>query len=666
MAAVSARPASRPSAHLIDKVADRWVRSLGLDTAFTRSGGFRAREVSQDTIRLEWVALERMAGYRQVSAEVSLESGMITVDRPFSHWSDLPSARSRVLIVPDILTFIALSKAINSESVFPFVMVTPVTGLRTPPEWLDLRYWDFKSVTVLSDKLSNPMPVFNFLANQGLKNLGIMSPTGAATWRSWALGRRVRYSDFAAVEGMALPACAFTPTAIEDVSTLGQLRRGLRTLDGEGRLCRLVSGWRSSSGLTREDQIATVRSDRTYSAIAARPRRLINRFAPPQVRDADGHWALHSIATFLDDGAAPTSPEIGRQLLDLILPFVSGELAAARSLAAYVALTYVFPGIGELPLLVVHGGGPSERLALRRLLANVLFQPTVVARNRALQLARIADAGSGVLVLEEPGPVCGPSGPTELGRFLESSLVRDASSYTTVTTRYGLRKLDVFGPKIVISANEIAAGLACSAEIVQMPQGVSSATISKSHNDSVRDALHVWSMRSFKALQSACVDKHAGEMMRIVAQELFGSVPMPPLDTATTSQAPTPAPQPRQRAPNEVMDDVMAACGSNGYLSMVQVMLEIALRGANGPHLSPERVGRWVTTHASIDASRLIERRRLYGQISRIYPLESCSHERRDITAAFEFCTNRVCGECRYDSVCATTFPGMQDRKSAF
>ena len=107
----------------------------------------------------------------------------------------------------------------------------------------------------------------------------------------------------------------------------------------------------------------------------------------------------------------------------------------------------------------------------------------------------------------------------------------------------------------------------------------------------------------------------------------------------------------------------MRRCAAGGWISMAQVQLEIALTNCADDSLSPERVGRWVAARPEIDSGRAMQRRRLYGQVSRIYPVSAEGVEPRDPTKAFEFCTGSVCRECRYEPICDSTFPGMRSTK---
>ena len=627
------------------------------------SDGLTVRHVRPGIDRLEWTALERTGAMRPVSAEICTKTGALSCQRPFAHWSDAPGERSHVIVVPDLVTFFAFRKAIGTESIFPFVVVAPVPGDLLPPDWLDRRYWTFERITILSDGLAAPAPLLPVLAGFGHQAATVTTPE-TGTWMSWASGLpRLNHDLLVRVATTTLPVSSFTRVPADDADRGDWLRRRCRSLDDQGRLCRIASVARidpgNRAGTGRE---VLVRSDRTFAELGC------VRLPSPAAIATASRWGAASVSTFVDGREPSPSVAIGHDLLDVFVGRLGFDESSAAIISAYVALTFVFAAFDDLPMLLIRGGEPATRFALRRLLAAVCCEPTVTCRARSIQLARIAHAGSGVVVLEEPGPLCGPSGATELGRFLESSLVRDASSYNAVSNRGGLCNFDTFGPRIVVAARAIAAGLACSVVSVELPEGGERSAFGvRTDLDGLRDRLHEWSMAAFTRLQAAAGGLPAERLLPAILQELFGlkaSLSAPAATGVAMAEAGDLSSVPTAPSPAQLMEDVMTACATVGHLSMAQVMLEIALRGAGDPSLSPERIGRWIASHPRVDAGRPTERRRLHGQISRIYPLVTSAGEGGDPADAFRFCLESTCGECRYDKVCGFVFPEMRRRKN--
>ncbi len=637
------------------------------------SGLLRVAAVRPGMVRLEWTVLERRGATRAASLEMCTETGALACPRAFSHWSDAPGARSHLLVAPDIVTFFQLRRAMAGESIFPFVVVAPVSCDGLPPDWLDRGYWDFERITILSDGLADPAPLVAVLADQGHRAAGVAVPCGAQTWRSWAQGlRRLDHAAIARIEAGALPVGDFERVRLADADAGDWLRRGCRTLDDRGRLCRMARVRRRRSDASPSARLILVRSDMTSSElVTARPRRVDSSLSAAGLDASSaspyGGWREVSVASYLDGREPVSSRLLGERLSRAFMEALGLEPPPARVMAGYVALTYVFPAFDELPMLVVRGGSSSSRFAARRLLAATTCEPAVAGRARAAQLARIAAAGSGVMVLEEPGPACGPSGATELGRFLESSLVRHASAYNAVNGRHGLRALDVFGPRIVIAACAATAGLACNVVAVDLPEDDGGRRVGAVlAPDDLRDDLSAWSMGSFASLKAMAGALPVHRLLPVIMQDLYGDEELVPFviaagrdpaagdDFVGKDTGPSPA---------RMMEDVMAACGGGDHLAMVQVMLEIALRGGGGPSLSPEHVGRWLASHPRIDTERPTDRRRLHGQISRIYPLGAAAGQDVDPTSAFRFCLDRACGGCRYEGVCGSVFPEMKRRK---
>lgn len=621
---------------------DAW----GLKPAFGDGSPFGARDLADGRLALEWTALDRTGILQRVRIDVDARSGCVAPQRPFAHWSEVPTPRSHVIVVPDILTFVAIAHALRGESMAPFVLVAQVGG--APPDtWFDRSYWEFEKVTLTSDGLFRPSRLIRHLAERDVAHVGVAVPPGGGTWRDWANGRgRLHYDALVEIESSALPISAFADTPAHGRDGLERLRRRCRGLDEAGRLCRVLDIEACGDAPA---QARLVRSDRTSAVV------------PRQAGSTDpdvARWRTPSLAAFLDDGLAPSDVDAGQALREMVSPLVGGDPRAARMLTSFVALTYVHQACLELPVVMVRGGGMGARLALRRLLAQLCCAPVVVSRMRAHQLARVLDAGDGTLLLDEPGPLCGPRGPTEIGRLVVDGTLRGASTFTRVSDRHGLRTLDVFGPKLVLAAGGSAAGLSGVFETVDMPtEAVEGPVVATGLVEDVRDALHAWAMTFHVRLRGVPADR----ILPTIAEALHGSGIAPPAMSAPDE--PRPAAEP-EVSPADEMEDAFGAVGSAGHVALIQVMLEIAARRRDPDTFSPERVGRWIAAHSRVDRDAPVERRRLHGQISRIYRLTGAADD-AEATSAFAFCLERVCGDCRYGTVCGTVYPDLHRRKRA-
>jgi hypothetical protein len=171
-------------------------------------------------------------------------------------------------------------------------------------------------------------------------------------------------------------------------------------------------------------------------------------------------------------------------------------------------------------------------------------------------------------------------------------------------------------------------------------------------------------MTAFPCIRDRAEALRAQRVLPLLVGQLFGAGRASSNTDRSSEEVPVPA-TPEEPAPGDVMEDVLATCAGRGSVAMIQVMLEIALRGAGGEALSPERVGRWLSSHSRVDHRRPTERRRLYGQISRIYPLIAIDGRSGEAADAFRFCTDQVCGGCRYQQVCPAEFPELRRRKQS-
>lgn len=624
-----------------------WLEASGSKSTFGEGSPFKLRDLPDGRLALEWTTLDRTGISQRVRADIDARTYGVAPHRPFAHWSEVPTPRSHVIVVPDILTFVAIVPARRLESIAPFVLVAQVGG--APPEtWFDRSYWGFEKVTLFSDGFFHPSGLIRHLAERDVPNVGVAAPPGGGTWRDWAGGqRRLHHDAFAGIEQSALPVSAFADLPAQRRDGIERLRRRCRTLDDAGRLCRILEI--DSCGQVPA-HTRLVRSDRTSA--------LVPRQAPSNDADVPP-WRTPSLATFLDECFAPSDADVGRALREIVGPLVHEDLRAMRMITSFIALTYVHQACAELPVVLVRDGHMDARHALRRVLAQLCCSPVVISRVRAHQLARVLDASDGTLLLDEPGPLCGPRGPTEIGRLLVDGAVRGASTFTRVSDRHGLRTLDVFGPKLVLAAGGSAVGLSGVFETIDMPQqAAGSAAVSPDVAANVRDALHAWAMRFHVQLTGIPADR----ILPTIAEALHGcGDAVSAIEPGAVLLRPVAE---LERSPADEMEDVFDAVGSIGHVAMIQVMLEIASRGLDPDAFSPERVGRWIAAHPRVDRDAPVERRRLHGQISRIYPLIGATADAdADATSAFAFCLERACEDCRYETVCGGAYPDLHRRK---
>jgi hypothetical protein len=636
-----------------------WARENGLQAILHASMTVVEDPSGASDFHLAWKALERNGGRSSVS--VGISGNLVTTSRAFAQWSDLPTPESDVLVVPDILTFLRWSDAISHRDVAPFVLVAPGDRHAVPPEWHDADYWRFASVTVLADDVLDPSAAMLALSVLGDDHIGVAPPPLGLTWSAWGANCELGAESFQAILDRSSRARSFQRivqhNAAQDFRSCTK-----RDLDACNRLCRMVPV-EDGEDIDGYRQIV-VRSDRTCAPVLALTSRAgtQTRYRRDMQNVA---WTEKSVDGFLR-GESVVGQGLGDRISEQLRPHFGADLASLRRLAAFIALTYVYQALDELPLIVVRGGAPFSRLAMRRTAASLCFSSTVTARVRAAQLARIADAAPGTLILDEPGALCGPGGSTEIGRFLENGLVRDASAYTSMSGASALRPLDVFGPKLVFSSTACASGLGCTVydvEISGVPEP--SAPMPAAVLAGLRDMLNVWAMDAVSRLRDHLGPQApASSVLPALLADLFHNRDGD-LVTSPPARAPGPYSSQAKPSPERRMERMLEGCAGRDWLSMVQVMLEIALIAGDDQTYSPERVGRWLAARPEIDGSIATERRRLYGQISRIYPLRiDQGASRAEAASGFDFCLSRVCSDCPYQNVCDATFPGMRKLKN--
>lgn len=690
-------PSEAPPANRRAPLASRWADAIGITPEFA------------DAIRLGCV--DAHAATAVLTAKIRSRSGSRTeivfspgnpVRGPsaLAHWSTAPAHTSHVLILPDIAALWLMQQALG-ESIEPFVMVAPMDPMQPPPEWADAGYWRFKAVTILRDspfETSATVALLGKLSGSGSRT---MNPPAGSSWRDHLRENGCSYEDlvqlisYATEHSNGFVADGTAPAA----SVRSRLSmRSIHDLDDDGRLrrcVRLLERQTGQDGRARERvRDVVIRSDGACLELVRVP-------APPgtpksalTVATSDGTrlserlsgltpcaWSLEGLAAFVTGNARFDTGNRSRATWVILLHLLVDaglDVSSAQVIGAFVLMTHLHCAFLELPVLVVHGGSDEARLVVRSLLAGLCHGAVQVARTRAANMARLADATGGTLLLNEPGPLMSANGSTEVGRFLSSSATPDTSEHNVFDPHHGCRALRIFGPRAVIAKTAPSDGLGCALEIVGLDalgalkrKPALDAAISE-----LRDCLYAWSMSTIGEVTRR-VQGLAGTDVLAMILELVGAdldrQQSPDIPAARETAVVETSPVARATAaPARVnpADTLAAAFATTtrgrDTLSMIELMLELAVLEADPEECNPERVGRWLAAHEKVDHSVPVTRRRLHGQISRLYsllPERAALGTGPESKTVFSFCQGKACGGCRYEAVCDRICPGMRDRK---
>lgn len=597
---------------------------------------------------------------------------------PDSHWSDVVEASSEVIVAPDAATGIALTALLSEAGTAPFVIATPLLG--PPHGWRDAAYWTaFGRVIVLADDLFANDPVLAAVAAGNAAGAVALPPDGG--WRTAVRGGRLQVAELVAIVDGAVPLTRLgslagvshsvtTPVEPHGVDHLGRL---LRVVEIE--VCRDGGAVRGNV-VTRQRVQVVVRSDRALLRPRAVPapagtlagRRLV------ELEDGTGlarwpspamvcSWSPDGLRQFLAGRLTDWREEGARLLVELaglIRAGVGADDMSAGRLAGFVAAGYVYRLVGAMPTLYCSAREPGVGLAVCKFMAAISHRAHRVGRERARSIARLADATGGTLILEDPGCLVGPSGPTEIGRFLLDS-ARPGPSAMIELGAGDARGLQVFGPRMVLSSMPGGA-LGLAGVMVMVDPIASTMAIPSAWNaQDLVDRLYSWSMDVAEAVGDD-EDVSADLVAMLAPWSSLGPSQSVAADCADVHEVGGLLGGGNAVDPVALMGTAFDRCSSGRTdLTLAELALEAALDGGVGDAFSAERIGRWLSRRPQIDPSRPVVRRRLYGEIMRIYPLRNGGESKGD--EPFGFCGS-PCATCRFDRVCGEVMPALRIAKS--
>lgn len=665
-----------------------WLRVNGLDAAFAESAGIGVEAEEEHGLQFVHVAMfadgrRRLATLRVDRAGDPVPSAS---GAPYAIWSSPRTSARDVLVVPDLAAFWRLERIAGEAGLEPLVVTAPAPqGI--PVEWRHSGHWAaFDRVTLMTDDPADALLVA--LAPVIRDGLFLALPPAGMTWFD-ALSSGVTDGLSAVASGIEHAVPAVRLPVREGVRHRIDARTvDVHALDEAGRSMRLVRveeeyAAPSNRGGASRMRDVVVRSDGAMLDVEDLPcppgtppgDRLValsdgSRLSHRPTAAAASRWSYSSALAFVYSHASGAEPEgvnaLWQAVAALIERAVGMEEAITAKATAFVMMSYVYQGFDELRAPVFWGGTMVQRMRLIATLARLCHGGMVRGRSRASVLAHAADEVGGTIVLDEPGALAGPGGGSEIGRFLVASSV--SGTVWDHVGGSGRRGLRVFGPRAVVASRrpgavtgvEILAEIGGSERAEPLDEGAATEMV---------DRLYTWSAAVLPRLDGWPEGDRAGAIAAIL--EFSGGLITEQEGAAARED---------QRGPRadeipdaaDVMTAALAACVADGRktVSITQLILEAAIRGAAGDAYSPERIGRWLTGTGALRAEAPPTRRRLHGHISRIYELEPAaivgSRVGEDGREAdpFDFCLPIRCDGCRYAAVCPGLFPEMMARKN--
>ena len=632
---------------------------------------------------------------------------------PETCWSRPLSDGARVTVVGDPLAMWRAAATAAPD----LVVICPSHDAGIPVEWRAERFWQRFSEMTLADDLRSDLRValepYVVLAGQRSPDLD-RDAAKTPTKKTRPGGANERYArDGAPVASPPASAPAVARGRAEDCVETATSMHLPASLAGVviGGLCHYPHRIEiSRPGFAGDDAARIHRYETVVLRSDGETLRLTTLPFPPGTKPhhrvhvlSDGTrvscraagaaistWSERGMRRFVSDVRArrPVSRPVAAMIADVELSLRSSVWLpcddAYALVAAFIMATHVYRAFPALPILLACGPSASGKSELARSVAALGFNAVLLGQTTAAGVARTSELSGGLVILDDCEALGGAGvGSPDLQQALRVGY-KAATAGKAVVERTGeVRVDDLFGPRMVVNTSGASPALLSRSALVTTapaPRGHLDQRVTAEAPDlaSLRDELHAWGMGAIAGIAADCeraVSERAPRdrdeevalplttIARLAAGDVDGRV-LAALRDARASAV--------QESAETTFDRALAELSSTGVgseVSMLQIAMEVALanRGQRptGALASAEWIGARLTDAGLRDASAPVTRRRLFGQITRVYTVSGAWRRRVGSDAgaardAVSFCTDRPCGECRYARVCSLVAPGLQ------
>lgn len=708
-----------------DTRALRAVRDLGLTDATIRRFrlGLREPYVSRATGDI----IERALAFPVLSADWDRNGrwSYLNLDGVTSHpphpvgwgaggartcWSRPATPMATLLVLPSVLDLWLVSQAVG-EAFGSLLAIAPSHPGGIPSEWRDARFWRGWRQVVLglsgrADEEDLATAIGRTCGGEVLR----CAPPAGETWADLVrMGgspteiRRIVEGAvaWAPIQPIAAEAragltgdFAAEPVAIEGALVGGRMhypvtmeRREVdeRCGEGAGVVQRYVVRILRSDGVLLDiERLPAPRGTPAGGRVLALSdgTRIVSEPRP----GGFASWRFSSIQSFITARACGREP--GRRDLARLLADVEGHLRATVWLpveedyavaALFVVATFVHRVFDAFPILLVNGPKGTGKSELGQAMACLSCNGLVAGRITPAGLVRLLAESRGTVVLDDLEAIGTGRGSDDVVQILKTSYKAATARRVTPGRDGRVEVIDYFAPKVVTNIAGADAVLLSRMLAVRSGRIPAGAVLPPPVADvaSLRDELHTWAMcevgaviAAYAPLRAAAGDRGAeiAAPLRAVAAMIADPVLAARLEKALAADAPVAA-EPLETVLSRALRELVETEGVI-EVAMPRLQLEVTLRaGGHHPVPSAETLGRLLLSIGARGADDRADRRRLHGEVVRIYRLASRFVETLDRPAepaadAFAFCAG-ACSLCRYDAVCDATVPQLRRAKEA-
>lgn len=633
------------------------------------------------------------------------------IGSPLSYWSDVASPALPLLVAPDVRTAWLMAQAFDSDDMPCPVVLTRSHGRELPLEWLEASFWaSWRSVAVLSTPGRNDVigdeiariaarPILRLDAPggsnwpealaQGISSADVRARLASAEeWRqapepASEPGARLEEGDFAFdpvnIANAFLDDQLFYPFLVEE-----RIRQSASGRAGEREM--LVAGYatrvlRSDGSILKVGTLPAPRGAPDGAKVFALSDGTRINGEPAVSRYAT--WSFPSIKRYVE--ARRTSKGSLHRPLALLASEIEAYLRACVWLpvaddyaiaVTYVLMSYVFPVFDALPLLLINGPKGTGKTELGQAIADLSCNGVVVGQGSAAGLVRLMHEARGLIVLDDLERIGASAGAgfSEIAQMLKLSYKRNSAIKPVADRAGSVATLDFFGPKCItntLGSDDVLGSRMVTITTAGLPEDIDAGTLlgaDGSRAASLRDELHSWGMA--RAVDVATQYREAGTSrgrrqeieapLRAIAL-LVGASFSNRLGAALGRPVGRSELQPAER-----LRRAIASCGANGAVTIQQLQLELALTDPEGEPISPETLGRLLST-GGYRGNGEVTRVRLNGVLCRVVGLEGPAApalaSSSSKVAPLDFCRAAKCAECRYAAVCFQTLPDLRSGK---